>query len=403
VDLIALYYPYIHVRDGTWLKYAALYWPQLGRLRPPGYPTRDSAVTRRLQQDLGWIVDVAPERAAEQVKTSFLELIEEHAPSLRSRFGIDGIDGWPNRPGHGSLDNVGQVGWSGGGATSAGAGTSAAPDLDIRLGYVHVSKVHLRLSLQIVESGLGILRAGRGGHPELANVYMCALTEQVAAQNRLHPVTDQALPHSAVSGWTVERLAEVLLGERFSDAGQSRSGDVLQAFALTSVETVVPADLPSVPVDKIVEVRARFGPELDAFREYVTSQVAQLSKIEDVQELTVFQEYVRNEVQHTVARELAELRERLRSVGLESAKALVNIKPVALPPLLAGAANLVGVNPVVTGAAGVATCLAAVPLQAREQRRELVRQSPVGYLFRIGRELNPEGLSKTVRNLLKRS
>ncbi|GDY32599.1 hypothetical protein GTS_42320 [Gandjariella thermophila] len=46
MDPIAVYYPYIHVRDDTWLKYAALYWPRLGRLRPPGYPVSDSLVAR---------------------------------------------------------------------------------------------------------------------------------------------------------------------------------------------------------------------------------------------------------------------------------------------------------------------------------------------------------------------
>jgi hypothetical protein len=51
VDPIALYYPYIHVRDEAWLKYAALYWPKMGRLRPPDYGTTDSPVAQMLKRE----------------------------------------------------------------------------------------------------------------------------------------------------------------------------------------------------------------------------------------------------------------------------------------------------------------------------------------------------------------
>src|SRR5437763_2203736 len=122
---------------------------------------------------------------------------------------------------------------------------------------------------------------GRGGnwlgmHSELANVYMCTLTEHVASQNQLHPVTDQALPHAAVNGWTVERLAEVLLDQRLTRAPELGPRDPLDTFVSMAFETVVPADLTSVPIDKIVEVRSKFGADLDRFREYVTSQIEQM-------------------------------------------------------------------------------------------------------------------------------
>ncbi|MGW1679529.1 DUF6236 family protein [Saccharopolyspora sp. NPDC002376] len=405
MDPIALYYPYIHVRDDTWMKYAALYWPKMGRLRPRNYPVRDSVVARTLQSELGWLVDVPPNQAAHIVQGDFLEFVEEHASKLRERFGLHGESRWPVRPAE-SFMNVS----SGGGASSAGvvpgdaAGSvSEGPVLNPRLSYVHLSKVFPRLTESVIESGLAVEVEGRGGrwlgmHPELASVYLCVLTEQVAAQNHLHPVTDQILPHAAASDWNVERLAEALLGERLSSGGTP--GDPLGTFVLMAFETVVPANLASVPVEKIVEVRQRFGAELDAFREYVTSQVEQMTGIEDVRELTVFQEHVRNEVQRTVSRQLADLRERLRSVGLESVRALANIRTFALPPLAATAAQLAGVSPAVTGPAAVATCLASVPVRTRSERRKAVKESPVGYLFRVGQELDPASLTDRLRNLL---
>jgi hypothetical protein len=45
---MAVYYPYIHFRDPSWLKLAALYWPRMVRIVHPDYPTRNST----LQGDL---------------------------------------------------------------------------------------------------------------------------------------------------------------------------------------------------------------------------------------------------------------------------------------------------------------------------------------------------------------
>ena len=41
-----LYYPFVHIRDDDWLKLAALYWPEVRRLVPSGYPKRDSETAR---------------------------------------------------------------------------------------------------------------------------------------------------------------------------------------------------------------------------------------------------------------------------------------------------------------------------------------------------------------------
>ncbi|QUH03266.1 hypothetical protein HUO13_22705 [Saccharopolyspora erythraea] len=47
----------------------------------------------------------------------------------------------------------------------------------------------------------------------------------------------------------------MLLGGEITGQVDSHRKDVLQAFALMSVETVVPAGLGQVPIDKIIEAR----------------------------------------------------------------------------------------------------------------------------------------------------
>ncbi len=371
----ALYYPYIHVRDETWLKHAALYWPRLARLWPEGYPGVDSPAVNVLRHELKWIVDVDPGWAAQQAAAPFLDLVGTHAPELRQRFGLPPEDDRRARAG---------------------------------LGYVHILKVPPRLLDALVDAGLAepAHRADGsiwlGMHPELVAVYTCALIERVATHNDAHPVTDRPLAHAALSGWTLPRLAEVLLGDGQPARPPGRD-DPLDLFVLTAFETVVPADLDRVPIDKIVELRQKFGTELQALREYVTEKVAGLSELAEVEDVHLYRAYLEDEVRATVAAELDQLREHLRSIGLESAKALVNIKsPLALPPALAAVAALAGVPPEVAGAVALSAAVVGVPARWRAERDKAVRDSPIGYLLRTERELSAGGLVQQVRRALTR-
>ncbi|WP_157110792.1 DUF6236 family protein [Nocardia anaemiae] len=394
MDPIALYYPYIHIRDDAWLKYSALYWPKMGRLCPPGFPVRDSRTARVLHDEIGWLIDVPPPPwAGRVVGGPFLDLILTHASELRNRFGLNRIDDWkPLAPGiYQDLDRY----------YRSPRPSELRQAFDERLSYVHISKVDYNLVRAAVEAGLvTTLDHGTwvGMHPELASVYTCALTEQIAAGDRLHPVTDQMLPHSALSGWTMDRLAQALVNEPLDSTDESHAQqDLADAFALLAFETVVPAHLDTVPIEKIVEVRSRFGTELDAFRNYVTEQAQRLSELHDIRDLPVFQEYLRTEVQHAVSTQLAQLREQLRSIGLESARAMVNVKSVALPPLVGMAAETIGLSPAITGPAALAACVVTAPAQWRGHRRTTIQESPVGYLFRIDQELNPAKLIDRLR------
>jgi hypothetical protein len=388
VDQIALYYPYIHVRNDVWLKYAALYWPKMGRLLPPGYPTVDSE-TARVLSSLRWLIDVPPPRwAGFEVGRPFLDLIATRSPELRDRFGLDRINDW--EPSALGVDLNFQ---------SPGEDES----LDLRMVYIHGDKVSPPLAQAAVDAGLATIVDARGGtwmgmHPKLASVYTCALTEHIADRNRMHPVTDQLLPHFALSGWTLDRMARVLIDEPLSGTERlNLKEDLSDAFVLLAFETVVPAHLDTVPIEKIVEMRSRFGAELDSFRDYVAEQAQRLAELKEVRDLAVFQEYLHIEVQRAVTKQLSALRERLRSIGLESARAVANIKSVGLPPLAAMLAETAGLPPTVTGPTVLAACVVSAPSRWRQDRRTAIRESPAGYLFRIEQELSPTTLIGRLR------
>jgi hypothetical protein len=89
-----LYYPYIHFRDESWLKMAALYWPRMARVVPPGYRTRDSELAKRLDGELGFVVNLNPATARASTATRFTDLIKNADASVIAQMRVrhDSID-----------------------------------------------------------------------------------------------------------------------------------------------------------------------------------------------------------------------------------------------------------------------------------------------------------------------
>jgi hypothetical protein len=371
---MALYYPNVHIRDDRWLKYAALYWRKMVRLRPRGYPTNDSPVAAELRGT--WLIDAEPGRAAAPVGELFLHLVADNAADLRQRYGVVAER---------ARRRTSRVSFCG------PADIAAPMPLSPRLSYLHLSKLPSPLVDAAVAADLGVVERGIGGtwlgvHPGLADVYLCALAEEVAAQEHLHPVTDQLLPHAALAGWSIARLAEVLLGVRAP--ASPLPGDPVDRFVVAAFETVVPAHLDAVPVETIMAVRDRYRRELNAFRDYVTEQVAGLTRLTDVRDLAIYRAHLEHEVERKISDRLDDLRERLQDLGLEPATALATVKaPVDVEGPVAESNR--------TGA--IAARVVDVP---QRRRNQAIRSSPVGYLLHVGEELSAAALADRVRRAM---
>jgi hypothetical protein len=377
---MGLYYPFIHFKDDHWLKLVALYWPKLARIVPSDYPTEDQETVKRLAGELQFVIDVNPEPSVGGVGESFAKLLAEHSAGLQERYGISKRLDWPPDP-----------------VTKAYAPARAKEEPS--LAYVYAAEMHSDLLEALKQTGLVLPAASEpswiGMHPRLADVYMSALTDHLAEANQdwLCPVTDKTLDHVAVSGWDMPHLGQALLGKQMMSAPPVEGADLSKSLGMLAIEAVVPKDLDQVPIDRIINVRKNHGEEFDAFRTHIDELAAGLASVNNIQNPEVAQAILQQEYETKLGPELDHLRSVLSSSKLDTARAVLNVQ-TALPTLVASAAALAGItiHPAIAFGGGAAFGILPMLGAYRQRTNELTSGSPVAYLLRVEKEMQPPTL-----------
>lgn len=403
-----LYYPYIHFRDENWLKAAALYWPSLGRVVPNGYPVMDSSTVSRLRQGLPrFIHDVDPAVAARVVAGEFIEVLTGGADVLRAlrvahadrEFGghplVGSTDGLPEFTGN-RIDHT---------PTVSRDPIPSGVHEDGLAGVYH-AEVDPRLAEALLDSGLALAadsarfrEVARAGFlamsPELAWVYKCALTEELARLGGYAPTTDHTTSHTASQGWDAERIARVLL-DRDYDSGlrqpDAAGGDLTDAVGMLAVRIVLPADLGRVGIEKIIELRTTHEAAFDRFGQAVTETAEELkADLAEVRLPQAARRYLEDAVDRRFRLPLAELEEAMRSLKVDAASGVANLQ-FALPSVLGLAVGQFTGSPLVATGLGAAFSVAGVARGAQQQRKAALAASPVAYLLSVRGGLSPERL-----------
>jgi Family of unknown function (DUF6236) len=387
---IALYYPYTHVRDESWLKAAALYLPKLALLAPPDYPRHLSRTAEVLRDELGFLVDVDPARGRQAVAAEFLELINREGEELRTRYA------WPELfpaelyaavADHGTACY--RLGYAG----------------DGKVEWVHAMKLPAALVTALVETRLGVLNDDRSWiamHPRLGSVYLAALAERVAQANGMAVITDQSAAYGVLNGWELGTLARVLLSDDDDDRAGRPTGEVAALYAALAIRAVVPEGLADIPADRIVEARRTLAAEFDAFCLHLDSLSAQFTELARVEDPAVLRARLEVLVGRDLRRPAAELDQGLRKLGLQPARAVLGMKSLELPAVAAAAVSGAGL-PVVAGQAGLVAAQFIVSGIQAHQAAEERRRSAAGYLLGLRKELSPRGVVERVRRTFRRA
>lgn len=378
---LGLYFPHFHFPEDDWVKVAALYWDKMYRIVPDGYETkRDTPVVKDLSSEgIRFIQNINPEYfypELETIKFSFLRLIEHHTGALVTHYGIDKQENWPDNP-----------------YTSV-----FATGANRKLAYICTSKIEDDLRRVMLSRGLGTMRSDTGSdyqwigmHPRLANVYMAALAESLAKHQQSHPVSSDAVNYFAVSGFTFERLAQVLL-ENATFASRELSEDEIAAeLAFISFRAVMPKNIDTVPLDKILALRENYASEFGRFQEFASSVINELPKVRTVQGQEFVHDHLEAEYRKTILPGLNKLEDSINSLGLEAIPSIINME-LKVPELLTGVGLITGaavLNPFLGATAALALGLIKIFGDKRKAVKEEISKSDVAFLLRVREEISP--------------
>jgi Family of unknown function (DUF6236) len=409
---LGLYYPFIQFRSDSWLKLAALYWDRIGRIVPPGYVLQDSDTVRRLEGELGFVTNLAPSGAEmDSVSSEFLELLAERGPELSDLYGMQGRElsglepagqSWPS-PWTNVAPPLGGPQWQ------VPVDPSLLPGADPRLAYIYASgKMTPQMESALIDTGLGVpVRAHGliGMHPQFAFVYMHALASKMAT-SVMCPLTDDDFDHVA-SGCAAGRIAGALLdfpaGQMAPDG--EGEGPALE-FAMLALQSVIPKDISSLPVQKIIEIRRRHPEELTAFQQATQTIMDSVPEAAVSASAEVGAMYLQALYEKTLEPELRRLKASLRKSGIDSVFGAMSVK-VQSPELVTSGAAIFGIgalhlNPVMMGTGAVVMCLIPRIRRQQAEAQRLRAESPAAYLLRLEEELRPASLASDIAAKAKR-
>jgi hypothetical protein len=372
---IALYYPWMHFQDDTWVKLAVLTWDRVARVHPPELPSRDSELVRRIQDESDFVLEIAPSHHdLDVVATTFAavldpDVVDRHLERSRRT-------GYLMPPSNAYSWQAPEMVWIYQGETMRKVSTTMAE----RMLELELARPHATNQRWIAVPST------------FASIYLAVLADAMGHHNDMSPVTDDPRVHRA-SG-SMEHLMEALVGTGPAPAVDNAPN----AYLHVAIQAVLePKGLAEVPVSKILKFRQRHGAELVAFRTHVAGLGEELARVAEVENLTVAQAHLQALYTSRTKPMLDDLRKALRGFGIESAAGSLGLRVdlnAATGTVLGGIAAAGGQ----LALAGAAVAVGVVPYVAsRVRARKQHKASPVAYLLAADRELTGSRLLRAMR------
>lgn len=384
--MIGLYCPYIHFRDENWLKLALIYWSRIARIVPETYWTRDSDDVRRVQDELGAVIDSVPGNAGTEVDRDFISFVRRHAEELRRKYDVARSAKWKE---------------------NSDTRARAPYGTDPRFGYIYHEKLGLELSRTLANERLAVWGEGRdmrwiGVHPDIAAVYMTCLAESIAGRSGYGLLADSVTEHVVVGERSIERLAQMLLKGDFGQQSQ-QSGDLVSAevVAVMAIQAVLPRGLAKVPMTKIIELRKRYLAELADFQAWIHGTTKTLREITGgVTSRAAVEQHLAVIQEQQVKPRLDALKEQLRSLAIETVSGAFSVKSPW--PIIADTTAALYRSQPALAVGGIA--LSAIPNVGKQRReaRKAIAGNPAAYLLHAQERLAPKTLVNRVSRACRR-
>jgi hypothetical protein len=282
---------------------------------PQGYETHDSDDVKLVNDELEALVTSHPMDGGTQVVHDFVEFVTRYSGKLEKKYGVANVERWPVDP---------------------YTAKRAPPHSDPRFTYIFHEKLGEHLKGALVDLGLATLRRGNdprwvGVHPDVAAVYMTSVAEAISDETGYRLLADELARHVVVGERSVRRLAQMLLKGHFDEPPD----DLItpEIVAIVALRTVVPKDLASVPMSKIIEFRKHFKTELTDFQTWFHQTAGKITERTGgvyspkalMQHLTVLEE-------DEIKPRLAAFKRQVQLMGMETLTGTIGAKlPIQVP------------------------------------------------------------------------
>jgi len=279
----SLYYPWIDIRDESWLKTAALYWDHVQTIVPDAIDNPYSSATAIALQDAEILTPFRVHSDHEDIE----ELVPDVIRYLKSEEGLQLLSNADRQYVYLHPDKMPR-------------------SLD-RLSRLHPGKMAYMLEDMLHDIGLS--RPGRDGFLEVdskfSEFYMTLLATKISENIGAGLVTSSSLPHNLSLKVKADAAMPSILGRRDEELSFRRHRDrvpreVAQGLLVELMMEKITLD-PETPIEAIIKYREQYSSELGRFR----NKVGELtSSLPDDAPLGAMQQYAQdlylNEVQPSI-------------------------------------------------------------------------------------------------------
>ena len=371
----ALYYPYIHLLNKNWLKYAFLFWDKISRIVPSSVSPSDSEDIIKLRYETNFIDDYSPDQwVVSDTFNYFSDLLNDFIES--SRFYMHfrknrHLDDWKKEYHYRRKFN---------------------DDPDFRRGYLqavtqsqgtylHVQKLDSRLKEKFFDIGLAIPGENEWEDwikidNEIGFMYMTCLARVISKEKTLPIVTDVDHYYSAAS------FLKWNMYQNYNAEFEYKLGHLL-------IASFLPKDINTVPFDKLIEIREKYSTERIAFFNTIANLCQNIPSIKNKSALKdALHHYGDSLIDQTVQLKSAFEANKIETVtkfmSISVPSALVSLSsfiPIDYKPLGIGAGLLFGL---------------ASSINSTKKEINKLRRQPLSYLLSIKSELSGDHLLRRI-------
>lgn len=286
----SLYYPWIDIRDDSWLKNAALYWNEIQTIVPRSIESPYTLDSAKALQDAGVLSPLYVTPDLEDVE----ELLPDVIRYLKSEEGLQLLSG-------------------------ADRDYIYLHQEKMPLGFRELSRLHpakMNYKLQDMLFELDIARPGRDNFlnvdGKFADFYMTLLATKLSERSGAGLLTSSSLPHNLGIKVKADAAIPSVIGARDEERMMRHHREVVPKEIAQGLLVELMFEkisiAPDTPISKIIQYREKHASELGRFRKVVGELT---SSLPDEAPLGAMQQYVNDLYLNEVAPSIDDLKKSL--------------------------------------------------------------------------------------------